>query len=432
MDAAPIQRTMTLLAEAAPECRPRVRILLYGQSITVQEWAKAVADDLRSRFPNADLDIRNLAISGFASQLLCRVAEHDLYPFYPDLMILYVYGDHRRYEDIIRETRRRTTAEIIMQTDHCTKPEDFTEETDPARLNPSKWNAWMNHAFLPSTARKYGCMLLDQRREWKAYLQANNLQPQALLKDGVHLNAHGNWLMAELVKRRLVHDPGLPRDAWQGLVRTVEVGKDAAWQDGRLRVEFEGNRVDLLAAPGASGRSCRVLIDGKKPSELPGCYAITRPSGSYKMAFWPAITQVTAEKPLVLEDWTLRITQIDDAAEHIAFEVAGSVTGPDGQGTNAERFVSKSGRVVIEPQDWHVKRSRDQLKQPCPAGFEVKWKVVPLFTDEWSPEAPADPSHEYPTTAAQGLPNAKHVLELVSDGPAPALRAVRTYRPGLE
>ena len=75
-----IQRTMSLLATSTPQRRNKVRILFYGQSITEQDWWKQVADDLKKRFPNADLDVQNRAIGGFASQLLIRPAEHDVFP----------------------------------------------------------------------------------------------------------------------------------------------------------------------------------------------------------------------------------------------------------------------------------------------------------------------------------------------------------------
>ena len=148
-----IQRTMRLLATSTPEHRNTVRILFYGQSITEQKWAQIVTDDLRTRFPNADLVIENRALAGFASQMLVKTAETDLYPFQPDLLIFYVYGAHDKYEDIIRRTCERTTAEILMQNDHVTKPEAFTEETDPAKLWPpdgKRWDAFMNHRWLPS------------------------------------------------------------------------------------------------------------------------------------------------------------------------------------------------------------------------------------------------------------------------------------------
>jgi hypothetical protein len=54
-----IQRTMTLLATSTPEHRNTARILFYGQSITEQTWSKLVAEDLRRRFPHADLIIEN-------------------------------------------------------------------------------------------------------------------------------------------------------------------------------------------------------------------------------------------------------------------------------------------------------------------------------------------------------------------------------------
>jgi hypothetical protein len=107
-----------LLATSTPQRRNHVRILFYGQSITVQAWTKQVEADLRARFPHADLEVANKAIGGFASQLLKRPAEHDLYPFYPDLLVFHVYGSHEDYDAIIKATRSRTTAEVLMQKDH--------------------------------------------------------------------------------------------------------------------------------------------------------------------------------------------------------------------------------------------------------------------------------------------------------------------------
>ena len=198
-----IQRTMRLLATSEPQKRNTVRILFYGQSITEQSWCQAVADDLRTRFPNANLVIENRALGGFASQMLVKTAETDLYPFYPDLLIFHVYGAHDKYDDIIRCVRQRTTAEILQQNDHVTSPADFTEETDPVKLWPPNgrdWNAFMNHNWLPAVSKRYGTELCDQRRVWKRYLTENDLQPKQLLIDGVHLNATANlsWPSASM------------------------------------------------------------------------------------------------------------------------------------------------------------------------------------------------------------------------------------------
>ncbi|MCW1925028.1 hypothetical protein OKA05_20880 [Luteolibacter arcticus] len=103
--------------------------------------------------------------------MLARTAESDLYPFQPDLLVFHVYGAHDKYEDIIRRTRERTCAEILIQTDHVVKAEDLTEETDPEKvpIQSGKWDAFMNHNFLPSIARKYGAELCDQGPIWKRY-----------------------------------------------------------------------------------------------------------------------------------------------------------------------------------------------------------------------------------------------------------------------
>jgi hypothetical protein len=60
----------------------------------------------------------------------------------------------------IQRTRQRTTAEILMQTDHATRDEDPTEETDPAKLTPKQWSPWMNYVFLPQTTLKYHAELV--------------------------------------------------------------------------------------------------------------------------------------------------------------------------------------------------------------------------------------------------------------------------------
>ena len=421
-----VQRTMTLLATSTPQRRNKVRILFYGQSITQQNWWKLVAADLRKRFPHADLEIENRAIGGFASQLLIRTAAHDLYTFYPDLLIYHVYGHHIRYEDIVRFTRQRTTAEVAIFTDHLSAGEKPDEK---GRYVDKGWTAFMA-GWIPKVARKYECELIDIRPPWKRYLADNKLRPPALLIDGAHLNDHGCFLMAELIQRQLVHRPKRMTDRSRGLVRTFEVGKDIRWRGGRLKLDFEGNRVDALAAPGApvAGATAEVRIDGKRPSEFPTCYRITRPSRIHNV--WPAVIRVSWAKPLILEDWTARITESDEMGTKFKFTVTGSKTGADGAGTSEAKFVSNSGRVVIEPKDWHLERTCKFLKKPVPKGFEVHWSVKAMFVDEYTAPKAVKPAHEHAVTLAQGLANDKHTLELIAKGgQVPPIRVIRVYRP---
>ena len=293
-----VQRTMRLLATSTPQKRNTVRILFYGQSITEQRWWQAVAADLRTRFPHANLVIENRALGGFASQMLVKTAESDLYPFYPDLLIFQVYGAHDKYDDIIRRVRERTTAEILQQNDHVTKPADFSEETDAAKLwppNGKHWDAFMNHNWLPAVSKRYGTELCDQRGLWKRYLTDNGLQPKQLLIDGVHLNAHGEFLMAQCVEAYLRYDPKLGPAAADSWVKTYEVGKHIAWRDGVLRLAFDGNRVDVIVKPGAAPPAA-VKIDGRRPSEFPELYGFTR-SHAVPGGKWPPIAPLRSEKP---------------------------------------------------------------------------------------------------------------------------------------
>ncbi len=431
-----VQRTMRLLATSTPEHRNTVRILFYGQSITEQKWANLVEDDLRRRFPHANLIVENRALGGFASQLLANTAETDLYPFQPDLLIFHVYGAHDKYEDIIRRTRERTTAEILIQTDHVTRPADFAEETDPAKLPPAghHWDAFMNHNWLPSLAKKFGAQLCDQRALWKDYLREHKLEPKALLSDDVHLNAHGEWFMAQCVNAHLRYDPTLGPSPAEDWVKTLEVGKDVKWVDGRLRLEFDGNRVEVLCKPGTAAPA-PVRIDGRKPSEFPGLYGFTRalttPPGKWPVK-WPVIAPIGSQAPLLAEDWTLSVRRLDPTNEALlGFTLAGSRTGLDGEGRNDTRFVSTSGRVIIDTNAWNIPYALNLAGiKPLPEAFEVEWKVEPRFVDEFVSPGMTNAATDTLVTLASGLANTRHTL-VISGSDATPIAALRLYRPPL-
>lgn len=424
-----IQRTMRLLATSTPEHRHTVRVLFYGQSITEQGWWKIVADDLRARFPDANLIIENRALGGYSSQLLVKTAETDLYPFQPDLLIFYVYGAHDKYEDIIRRTRERTCAEILMQNDHVTKPEQLTEEMDPAKvpIQSGHWDQFMNFNWLPMLAKKYGTEFCDQRALWKRYLTDYQLAPKDLLKDGVHLNPHGEYVMAEFVNAYLRYDSKLSASPTEDWVKTF----NATWHEGLLHLEFEGNRIDAICAPG--GVPAEVRIDGRKPSEFPELYGFTRALAK-PGSKWPPIAPIGSEKLLLLEDWTMQV-QVDPASDKAyTFSLAGSKTGPDGAGRSDQRFVSHSGRIVIEPEAWGVPFALGVLggQKPVAAQFTVKWSVVPHFVDTLVTPEKLDPTVETAITLAQGLANTKHTLDLsIGSGQAP-ITGLRIYRPPLD
>jgi hypothetical protein len=421
-----LRRSLTLLQTSTPERRHTVRVLFYGQSITQQAWWREVERYLRATYPHANLVVENRAIGGHSSQLLVKTAEADLYPFQPDLLIFHVYGSHIEYENIIRRVRERTCADILLQTDHITRDESLTEETDPAKLTPKNWDAWMNHSFLPETARKYGACRADIHSLWKDYLKAHGLKASALLKDGVHLNAHGEWLMAEYLKAYLAPLPvGNGGDPWNhASVRTIPLSAPPGGTSSDL--EFTGVRVDLVFRPDAAA-AVELLVDGRRPSALSALYGFTRVS-AFPNSDWPLLLKVEARAPLVDETWSVKLERISADGKNGWFTLRGTVTGEDGEGWMTNRFVSKSGRVVIEPSDWNLAYCVSVFRRPLPEGHVASWKAVLRGAD--SVRAPRGvPGVEPSVIAVQGLPNTKHTLTLRGGKLSESIQAVRVYHP---
>ena len=206
-----VQRTMARIAKSTPEKPVTVRFQFYGQSITAQPWTKLVQQDLATRFPSVKFIFHNPAIGGFTSPALSRTAEHDLYPWYPDILVFHVYGPVDKYEEIIRNVRARTTAEIVLWTSHLSANEtlDKNPDADPRIV------------AIREIAKKYDCLLIDSRKSWIAHIQEKKLDPPALLSDCVHLNADGIQLLASFIAPELVRAPELATTAQAGIVTEI-------------------------------------------------------------------------------------------------------------------------------------------------------------------------------------------------------------------
>ena len=436
-----IQRTMTLLATSTPEHRNHVRILFYGQSVTRNPWWQDVAEYLRRTYPHADLEIENRAIGGYSAPVLIRTAEFDLYPYYPDLLIFHVYGgvEGGEQEKIIQKLRRTTTAEVLLWTSHFRWPRGVPRDGDPNDPAVQKLSEpdEVRSEMIRRIADKYGCELAEVRERLRQYLKEHHLFPQDTLNDTVHPNKLGNFLIAELLKPSLRYDPKFPNDMWKDMVRDVPVDDPRVRRraDGSLELSFEGNRIDVIPQQppaGQSAGSARVLLDGKSPSEFPELYYHARPSNAPHDAVRPAINHIGHLKPLVLEKWTARLLACDPEKNLLRYEVIGSQTGPDGQGDHLKRFVSKSGRVVIEPRMWMVCWAVKYRKRPLPENFEVTWEVKPLFKDLYEPPKLVEPAKESAVTLVQGVSNARHTLRLIPNGNGPVvIKAFRVYCPPL-
>ncbi|CAN5481940.1 hypothetical protein BH09VER1_BH09VER1_53820 [soil metagenome] len=417
MFGAKIVRTMTALATSTPAQRNTVRLLFYGQSITAQMWSSAITTRLKGEFPNARLVVENRAIGGFEAERLMRTAQEDLYPFYPDLVIFQVYGGgNGEMERILLDIRRQTTAEILISTHHVSHKGNAAIQIEFDKQSQ----------MIRELAVKYDCELVDVRDEWKQYLAENHLDTQDLIGDVVHLNEKGNKLMEDLVWRHLRYDKNLANPHGDQ-VKTIPLTPAA---DGSYKLDFVGNRLDVVAAPADMPRgAAKILIDGKPPSANPKAYAITRPSPAFGR-WYPALYTVGWQNLPLVEDWTLKITEVSPDAKQFKFTVNGSKTGPDGGGNSEEKFVSTSGRVVIDPADFCLALAQAQSKKPCPPDFEIKWSVVPLFKDRYRAPESKDLANPARTTLVQLIENGPHTLQIIPEGDgAVPIKAIQVFQP---
>jgi len=429
-----IQRTMDLLATSTAEKRNRVRLLFYGQSITQGMHSREMINVLRSRFPWAIIDFENRAIGGFGASTLVRTGEHDLYPRDVDLLIFHVYGDAKCLDTIFSNVRRRNSSDILVYTHH------YNWVCAPDKLESTLHRLGKSVEDWHKLAEKYQMELAPVWRDWPLFFRKHDWGINEVMGDTVHSNVHhnpaGHTLLAKLVLRSFRHHPGNPvtfpdavravdlagsavetTDAWQ----RDEAGLHAVEKGARLKLTFDGNRVDVLPSPCPAPGSTTILVDGKRPSEIPELYYCSLPSkGPY--IWMPALKRVSLGEGVLPrpETWTLTPFDVDLVKKTLSYRLEGSLTGPDGTGSKAADFVSNSGRIKIEAKDFHIiwpctYRKKDRL----PEGDKGTWEVRPLFVNPWRPAANADPAAMLPVTLVKGLSNGRHTLEIIANGDGP-------------
>ena len=223
-------------------------------------------------------------------------------------------------------------------------------------------------------------------------------------------------------------------------------GRTGSWSLNSTGIGWTHFRFERPLA--SAGGKARVLIDGKKPGEFtgepgnePATNAAVAPagkmpmktSGAYRITRsqpgpWSPVflSRVDHDLPLVLETWTLKLTSVSPDGRQWNFDVAGSVTGPDGSGSSDKPFTSNSGRVRIEPAAWFR-----GFYPPLPVGYKITWKALPMYEETLQFAKIADATKDNAVTLIQGISNGKHTLELIAEDSAnvPAIGVVRTYKP---
>ncbi len=440
-------RSATLLATSCAERRWPVKVLIYGQSITgSKSFTENIQTYLTEKFPYANVTVENRSIGGFGGEQLIRTAVHDVYTSGADLIIFHVYGgeNHGELEELFSNIRKFTTADVILMNHHINADQTDFKQT--------------SYQYLKYIAAKYNLERVDISVEWKKYLEDNKLKPSDLLRDNVHPNPNGNWLMARLIGRHIKYNP-LFASPWMNMVQTFFVrtaydvadskplsftGKPWSIKDGvsvgessksGLKLTFYGNRVDIIAGQflnQVKAGSARILIDGKPVAEHTALYGITRPSAGPKTWF-PLVRRISHTSPLIPEDWTLTVTKVNSDSTVWYFNLKGSKTGFDGEGKSDESFASKSGRVVIDQTDYMFTTIKKTFKIAAPVGFQSTWSVFPLFQNNYTALETPDKTKVYKAILVQGLSNGRHTLEFIpnGDGPIP-VEGFEIHRPPLE
>jgi hypothetical protein len=287
-----------------------------------------------------------------------------------------------------------------------------------------EWHDKHSQEWLPSICNKYGLALIDVRRAWKSYLKENNLQIKDLLSDGVHLNPHGNYLMAAIIKQYFT---ALRETAPDGkYVKDIFAGKDFKIKGNRIEIPVNGNRVDLVWKPNPSGGQVGVNLDGKRPSDFYTCYHYTRPALD-TLGFLKKIGQVLGMQltnKAKEEEWSMTITSTDTVRQQMQFSLKGSLTGEDGTGSSERTFTSNSGKIIIDSTQWF--RAKEFARFPwVKPGDVLKWKVKFMCNDQVAPITST------PTTVVQGVENGQHDLRLSGKG-LKDVQAIKVYDPPLK
>jgi hypothetical protein len=436
-----IARTLEIIRTSTPSNHKILKVLFYGQSITRSGWDKAVVEHWHQKYPNTVFEVQNRALGGFSSKQLVRTTEQDIAAFYPDLIIFHVYGDHRAYEQIIRIFRSQTAADIIVQTDHgevlpdvpCSEGLQLTLRRQPGCtgllwVRQRSWYDEMSYHKIPGLAKKYGLAVEPQRAWWRDYLLRTHTDAQSLLADDIHPNEKGKVLIAAFFNQYF--DNLVEKWSGQEEHNVVSLPSNALQSvNGQQTLAFEGSRLELLSTKPLPVWPT-IAIDGTPTKEIDGCYQVTRASSVESVPDWPALRRITLRHDHVQEDWTATLTAISADQKSFEFTVNTSVTGSEGKGDSSHDFVSNSGRLSIEAQDWMVEPAFTLKHIPLRAPFEVHWSVNDVCSGQPEVIDRGDGTTEYRYVLGTGLANQHHTATLSApSGDWANLTEFREYEP---
>ncbi|MFW5820199.1 MAG: SGNH/GDSL hydrolase family protein [Bacteroidota bacterium] len=410
-----ISRTLTKLEKSSYSDPQDVNIIVYGQSLSKQNWWEILKDSLSRRYPSVNLNMINRSIGGFPSQKLWKTTNFDILPEYPDLVIFHVFGSHTHYEKILKMIRSRTSSEVLVWNDPYTKE--------------NRWSDTMSYYLIPEYCENFKLEFANIRSAWKSYFESEETKPEEFTrKDGSHLNEKGNGLLARMLLQYFNYDPGFGKDPFH-LSDTLDLNfkKDI----NRMDLEFTGNAIQIILEDSIpENQKFRILVNGLPPGSFPEGYYNTRPN-DYPEKDWPWETGAVYHLENISEPeneiWNIRLIDRDDSLNRFSFELHGSVSGFDGAGSSRLPFVSNSGKIVIQPEDWFIKQAWLHSGIQIQKGYEVHWKTYTKATDFIIPLMSGEKSW-----IIQGLKNGEHLLQIVAFGDYPLpIKKIIIHKPYL-
>jgi hypothetical protein len=341
----------------------------------------------------------------------------------PDLIFCYTTGTLEGLDALLSETRRRTTAEIMVPSVHFKPPDKLTPEV-------IEKGAGVDWAKVREICAKHGAEFVENRRELAAYITRNHLHLDDLLFDHNHQNQHGRIRIWDNVSRHLnpsdrstytaeSRERRIPPTPLTN-TKTEQVSLSGDWlvtgealrtsaAGARLKINFVGNRLDLIGRKGPGGGTIKVLVDGVAGGQASFVMNSIMPSRKH---LWKAPHAVDLGSKPVPQKWLIMMTS--DVGD---YRLEGSVTGFDGQGNLAQPFLSRSGQVGIQPTYWRqgrVEKKGQGIEYGVAQGDSFTFDVQRAGLDELSFRA--DQPVPMAEPLVRDLPNGQHTVELITTG----------------
>lgn len=394
-----ISRAMSVLENSTSHIPQNIKIQFYGQSIVGGLDQNLIINKLKEKYPTVKFNIIKNPIGGFTAPSLARVAIHDLYHEYADLIIFHVYGGDKSgdLENIFVNIKQKTTAEVIVFNHHIAYAGENKEAQEKRTLSD-----FYGSKSIELLANKYNFEFVDVRKPWEDFISLNpQINIKSLLKDGVHPNKLGNELLAYCILQHFKYNPYL--QFINSNIYDIQFN-DITYQQSQYALKFKGdydlsnslklvkgselsfnfvgNRVDIIPLSENKNSEIEILVNGLKPSEISSLFYITRPSSNFQM-WWPAIKRVSLSETIlpIIQKYTLEIFNINRESKTFSFKLFGDKTGFDGEGNNKEDFISNSKLISIKKYDFTIFQSESISKKETPDNFKVTFEIIQLAKD---------------------------------------------------